>query len=106
MEIDEPEGYRIPIHQALVRPRLLLGAERMLVIYAAAIPACTFASGDFRIVLGVGLPMWLLALIGLRYAAKIDTQLSDTLPRSFDHRHITSAQPTLRAIAPPRKVHQ
>ena len=106
MELSEPEGYRLPIHQALVRPRLLLGAERMLVIYAAAIAACTLASGDFRIVLGLGLPLWLLALVGLRYAAKIDPQLSDILPRSFDHRRVTSAQPTLRAIPPPRKVHQ
>lgn len=103
--IDEPKGYRLPIHQSLVRPRLLMGGERTLVILSAAVAVLPLASGDVRMIAG-GVVFWLACVPLLRWGAKIDPQLSEVLPRHFNHRPLTSAQPSIVAAAPPHRVQQ
>ena len=103
--VEEPQGFRLPIHQSLVRPRLLMGGERTLVVLSAAIAVLPLASGDVRLI-AVGALFWLGCIPLLRLAAKLDPQLSDVLPRHFNHKAYTAAQPSIIAGPPPPKINQ
>lgn len=101
----EPEGYRIPIHQSLVRPALLAGAERPLVLLMAGICAMPAATGDFRTI-AFGIIAWIGSLFLLRRLAKRDPILSETIARLLNYPLHISAQPSIVAVKPPSPEHQ
>ncbi len=104
-ESAEPEGWKIPIHQSLVRPKLVLGAERMPAVMCAALCALPAATGQFRYV-ALGIAVWVGLLFVLRRAAKFDPILSDVFSRYVNYRPFHSAQPSIIAPAPPSHVNQ
>ena len=97
--------YRTTIHQSLTRPILLGGAERRLAILNWLFVAA--------LIFGVGLHFYSVALAavlgnpghwGLRQAAKLDPQLSETYVR---HLHYQAYYPPRASItAPPAPVHE
>jgi len=98
------ELQRTPIHQSLVRPILLAGAERRLAILNWLFMAA--------LIFGVGLHLYTLALatllgtVGhweLRQAAKFDPQLSEVYVR---HLHYQRFYPPRASVtAPVAPVH-
>jgi type IV secretory pathway TrbD component len=104
-ESAEPEGWKIKIHQSAVRPKLVLGAERMPAIMCAALCALPAATGQFRYV-AAGILAWIGILFVLRRAAKYDPILSDVFSRYVNFRPHHSAQPSIIAPAPPSPVQQ
>jgi type IV secretion system protein TrbD len=98
------EQQRTPIHQSLVRPILLAGAERRLAILNWLIMAA--------LIFGVGLHLYTLALAallgtvghwGLRQAAKFDPQLSEVYVRHLHYQRFYP--PRAEVIAPAAPVH-
>ena len=93
------ELQRTPIHQSLVRPILLAGAERRLAILNWLFMAA--------LIFGVGLHLYTLALAtllgtvghwGLRQAAKFDPQLSEVYVR---HLHYQRFYPPCAGVTAP-----
>ncbi len=76
-----PAARAIPLHRALIRPILLLGAERELVLSTALLAAGLVFSVHqwWSLILGVGL--WLIGLAALQRMAKADPSLSQVLAR-------------------------
>ena len=98
------ELQRTPIHQSLVRPILLAGAERRLAIFNWLIMAA--------LIFGVGLHLYTLALAtlmgtvghwGLRHAAKFDPQLSEVYVRHLHYQRFYP--PRANVIAPTTPIH-
>jgi len=98
--IPEPPGFRLPIHQSLVRPKLTLGAESTLVYLAAAVCSLSFATGDPRGYL-LGGTAWICTLFVLRRLAKVDPIASQTYARFCNYPNIISAQPSIIALTAP-----
>jgi len=97
----EPQGFRLPIHQSLVRPKLTLGAESTLVYLAAAVCSLSFATGDPRGYL-LGGTAWICTLFVLRWIAKnVDPIASQTYARFCNYANFTSAQPSIIALTAP-----
>ncbi|MBC5825370.1 MAG: VirB3 family type IV secretion system protein [Candidatus Eremiobacteraeota bacterium] len=76
----------LPIHQSLVQPLLILGAERELVIISAIAAAMLIFSVGNAYFAVVGILFWLLTLTALQRLAKVDTQMSKTYVRHVRHR--------------------
>ena len=76
-----PAARAIPLHRALIRPILLLGAERELVLSTALLAAGLIFSVHqwWSVVIGGGL--WLIGLTALQQMAKADPLLSQVLAR-------------------------
>ena len=96
------ELQRTPIHQSLVRPILLAGAERRLAILNWLIMAA--------LIFGVGLHLYTLALAtlmgtvghwALRHAAKFDPQLSEVYVRHLHYQRLYPPYAEINAPAPP-----
>ncbi len=96
------ELQRTPIHQSLVRPILLAGAERRLAILNWLIMAA--------LVFGVGLHLYTLAFAallgtvghwGLRQAAKFDPQLSEVYVRHLHYQRLYPPRAEVTARAAP-----
>jgi type IV secretion system protein TrbD len=94
---------RIPIHQSLLRPLLVLGGERELVFGSGLVAAVLiFSLGSFlMIVLGAG--FWLLSLAALQRLAKVDPEFSRVYRRHLNRReyypavsHVTAIEPIIR----------
>jgi len=91
---------RIPIHQSLVRPILLGGAERSLVLITGVIAA--------GLVFGIG--SWQAAVFGIIFAlvahmvlvnlAKQDCQFFDVYKRHITYQNFYPAQAPYTAAAP------
>lgn len=91
-----------PIHQSLVRPILLAGAERPLAIanWITAAALILGAGTWYTVALGI-----LLATIGhamLVHAAKIDPQFSRVCIRQFRYQDRYLARTSAWAPSPPR----
>jgi len=104
-ELKADELRRLPIHQSLVRDRLLLGGERNLVVIVAGIGALPMATGDVWL-LATGLGFWLVALWVLRYLAKRDPRMSEAVSRHFNYQNRYPALPSFVAPNPKRRNHQ
>jgi type IV secretory pathway TrbD component len=98
------ELQRTPIHQSLVRPILLAGAERRLAILNWLFMAA--------LIFGVGLHLYTLALAtllgtvghwGLRQAAKFDPQLSEVYVRHLHYQRFYP--PSADVTAPVAPIH-
>jgi type IV secretion system protein VirB3 len=87
----------LPVHQSLIRPVLLLGAERELVLLTAVVAAVLVLSLErlFFALLGTGL--WIVGLAALQRAAKIDPLLSRVYLRHIRYRAFYDAQSRVSA---------
>ena len=82
----------IPIHVSLIRPILLMGAERELVLISAIIAAVLVMSLERLLFTVVGVVFWALSLAALQRAAKNDPLLSRVYLRHTRYRAYYSAQ--------------
>ena len=84
----------LPLHRALLRPILLLGAERELVLSTALLAAgLLFAVHQWwSVILGGGL--WLVGLAALQRMAKADPLLSQVLARQLRYQRWYPARAT------------
>jgi type IV secretory pathway TrbD component len=96
---------KLPIHQSLVREKLLAGGERDLVLMAAGVGALPAASGNLK-AMAAGLAFWLIAMVALRRLAKIDPQMSIALTRYFNYQSTYPALPSFVARSARSRRHQ
>jgi type IV secretion system protein VirB3 len=96
----EPVGFRIPIHQNLVRHRLPLGGEPTLVYLSGGVCSLAFATADVR-GYALGLGAWLGIMFILRKLAKMDPIASEVYGRFYNYPSYMSAQPSIVALPPP-----
>jgi type IV secretory pathway TrbD component len=82
----------IPIHTSLIRPILLMGAERELVLISAIIAAVLVMSLERLLFTVVGVVFWALSLAALQRAAKSDPQFSRVYLRHTRYRSYYAAQ--------------
>ena len=84
----------IPLHRALIRPILVLGAERELVLSTALLAAGLIFSVHqwWSVVIGGGL--WLVGLATLQRMANADPLLSQVLARQLRYQRWYPARAT------------
>jgi type IV secretory pathway TrbD component len=87
---DQPRT--IPIHSSLMRPILLMGAERELVLISAIIAAVLVLSIERLLFTVVGVVFWCLSLAALQRAAKADPQFTSIYLRHARYRTYYPAQ--------------
>lgn len=104
-ELETDELRKLPLHQSLVRDRLLLGGERHLVVIAAGLGALPIATGRVQLLVA-GLVFWLAAVFVLRHLAKADPQMSEAVTRHFNYQDYYPALPSFVAPNPKRRRHQ
>ena len=84
----------IPLHRALIRPILLLGAERELALSTALLAAgLVFTVHSWWSVLFGG-GLWLIGVAALQRMAKADPLLSQTLARQLRYQSWYPARST------------
>lgn len=84
----------IPLHRALIRPILLLGAERELVLSTALLAAGLIFSVHQWWSVGLGVGLWLVSLAALQRMAKADPLLSQVLARNLRYQRFFPARAT------------
>jgi type IV secretion system protein TrbD len=96
----------IPIHDAFIRPMLMIGAERDLVVITTVLLAMlTFACASWRITI-CGFACWVVAIAILQRLANVDPQFSKVYLRHLSYRSkypATSNTSTLRLVALSRR---
>jgi type IV secretion system protein VirB3 len=91
----------VPIHVSLIRPILLMGCERELVLTSAIIAAVLVLSLERLVFTVVGVVFWSLSLAALQRAAKADPQFSRVYLRHARYRAYYAAQsPATSRISP------
>ncbi len=90
----------IPVHASLMRPILLMGAERELVLISAIIAAVLVLSLERLLFTVVGMVFWSLSLAALQRAAKADPQFSRVYLRHARYRAYYAAQSRVSARMP------
>ncbi len=98
---DTSAEFSVPLHQSMLRPMLLLGAERELIL-ALAIVTGVFIVSLFQLWAAIfGLILWAVGAWALTRAASFDPLLSKTFARSLRYCKLykTAATP----FASPRK---
>ncbi len=74
---------RTPIHRALVRPHLLLGGERELVLVTIIIAVGLSVTSQNLVAAVVSLLIWLVVMAAIRWMASVDPLLSKVYLRSL-----------------------
>ena len=98
---DNGADFSVPLHQSMLRPMLLLGAERELIL-ALGIVAGVFVVSLFQLWAAIfGLVLWAIGAWVLTRAASFDPQLSKTFGRSLQYRKLYKSAAT--PFASPRK---
>jgi type IV secretion system protein VirB3 len=87
----------IPIHLSLIRPILLMGAERELVLVSGIIAAVLVMSLERLVFTIAGVLFWGLSLTVLQKTAKSDPQFSRVYLRHTNYRAYYSAQSRISA---------
>jgi type IV secretion system protein VirB3 len=82
----------IPIHLSLIRPILLMGAERELVLISGILAAVLVMSLARLLFTVVGVVFWGLSLAALQRAARSDPQFTRVYLRHTRYRGYYSAQ--------------
>lgn len=95
---DQPRT--VPIHVALIRPILVMGCERELVLSSAIIAAVLVLSLERLIFTIAGVVFWSLSLAALQRAAKADPQFSRVYLRHARYRAYYAAQSRASARTP------
>lgn len=85
---------KVPIHESLNRPILLLGGERNLVLMLLIVAGVFIFSLAKLWAAAVGVVIWVIGQWVLSRAASYDDQLSMTGPRSLKYRRFYPAQAT------------
>lgn len=86
--------FSVPLHQSMLRPMLLLGAERELIL-ALGIVAGVFIVSLFQLWAAIfGLVLWAVGAWVLTRAASFDPQLSKTFGRSLRYRKLYKSAAT------------
>ncbi len=94
----------IPIHLSLIRPILLMGAERELALVSGIIAAVLVMSLGRIVFTIAGVVFWSLSLAVLQKAAKADPQFSRVYLRHTRYRAYYAAQSSVSArLAPVRE---
>ena len=88
--IDRPRT--IPIHLSLIRPILLMGAERELVLISGILAAVFVMSLARLLFTVIGVVFWALSLGALQRAAKSDPQFTRVYLRHTRYRAYYAAQ--------------
>jgi|SRR5271165_2044039 len=97
---------RTRVRQSLLRPLLVLGAERDLVMFSGMLAAMLIFSLGSLMFSIVGGAFWFAALMVLQRMAKHDPQLSKVYVRHVNKKIYYPAQPHHSAIEPAVKKHQ
>ena len=87
---DRPRS--IPIHLSLIRPILLMGAERELVLISGILAAVLVMSLARLLFTVIGVVFWALSLGALQRAAKSDPQFTRVYLRHTRYRAYYAAQ--------------
>lgn len=77
---------RIPVHRALNRPNLLLGAERELLLTTGLISFTLIIVAQTWIAFLLGFGVWFLSIGFLRMMAKADPVMSSVYMRHIQYR--------------------
>jgi type IV secretion system protein VirB3 len=85
---------KVPLHEALNRPILMLGGERNLVLMLLIVAGVFIFSLAKLWAAAVGIAIWVIGQWALVRAASYDDQLSKTGPRSLKYRRFYPAQAT------------
>lgn len=83
---------RLPIYRSLVRPQLLLGAERELVLVTGMLAAILVFAAQTLLALIMGVFLWLAGLYLLRRMAKADPEMSRVYVRHIRYRAYYAAR--------------
>lgn len=97
---------RSAVRQSLLRPQLVLGGERTLVLASGMIAAVLIFSLGSVAIGAVGVAFWLLALAVLQRMAKHDPELSRVYVRHVNKRVYYPAHPHISALDPEIKRNQ
>jgi len=97
---------RSPVRQSLLRPQLVLGGERTLVLASGMIAAVLVFSLGSVAIGAIGVGFWLVALAVLQRMAKHDPELSRVYIRHVNKRIYYPAHPHFSALDPEIKRHQ
>jgi type IV secretion system protein TrbD len=95
---DRPRA--LPIHLSLIRPVLLLGAERELVLVSAIIAAVLVLSLERFVFAVAGVVFWGLSLAVLQRIAKADPRFTRVYLRHVRYRSYYPAQSRTTARVP------
>jgi type IV secretion system protein TrbD len=87
----------VPIHASLMRPILLMGCERELVLVSAIIAAVLVLSLERLVFTIAGVLFWGVSLAALQRAAKADPQFSRVYMRHARYRAYYAAQSRVTA---------
>ena len=82
----------VAIHLSLIRPILLLGAERELVLLSGVVAAILVMSLQRVVFTVIGVVVWITSVALLQRAAKADPQLSRVYLRQTRYRGYYPAQ--------------
>lgn len=94
------EPRMIPVHVSLIRPILLMGAERELLLSSAIIAAVLVMSLERLVFTIAGIIFWCMSLALLQRAAKADPQFSRVYLRHVRYRAYYAAQSRVTARLP------
>jgi type IV secretion system protein TrbD len=94
------------VRQSLLRPMLVLGAERELVFGTGMIAAMLVFSFGSIVMAGAGIGFWMVALVVLQRMAKHDSMLSRVYIRHLNKKIFYPAAAHLTASEPPARKHQ
>lgn len=95
-----------PVRQSLLRPLLLLGGERSLVLLTGMLAAVLIFSLGSVVIGAIGVGFWLIALMILQRMAKHDPDLSRVYIRHANKRIYYPARPHISAADPEIKRNQ
>jgi type IV secretion system protein VirB3 len=94
---DDDEDFGVPLHQSLLRPMLLMGAERELIL-ALGVVAGVFIVSLFQLWAAIfGIVLWSVGAWALARAANFDPQLSKTFARSVRYQKLYKSAATPHA---------
>jgi type IV secretion system protein VirB3 len=97
---------RTRVRQSLLRPLLVFGGERELVIASGMLTAILVLAFADPVLIAIGITFWLLVLGLLQKMGKYDPQLSQLYRRHVNRKVFYPAQPHMVTVEPPLKKQQ
>jgi type IV secretion system protein VirB3 len=97
---------RSPIRKSLLRPLLVLGGERELVMASGMLTAILVFSVANPVAAGIGIVFWVASLAAFARMAKADPQMLKVYIRHVNKKLYYPARPHYTAVDPEIKKHQ
>ncbi len=97
---------RSPVRQSLLRPQLMMGAERELVMGSGMIVVMLVFGLNNAVLAGIGIAFWLMALPLFQKMAKSDPELTRVYVRHVNKKIYYPAAPHYSALEPQLRKHQ